>query len=153
MSSVRTHHLSLFVDIPPSEFINLSKATKLEKVVFFCEPNPQWVVMALQTITRNHKNLRQVSIMASKVLGRLRYGSINPANVKRWVGKTTYRAWLELDRILTQLWESHTTCPKIMYDLSHPVPVVVTRSCMGVLLPELVKRGLVKLIERPISGR
>ena len=69
------------------------------------------------------------------------------------VGKTTYQAWLELDRILTQLWESHMTCPKIMYDLSRPVPVVVTRSCMGVLLPELMKRGLVKLVERPISGR
>lgn len=55
-----------------------------------------------------------------------------------------YERWLELDRLLVQLWESHSICPKV----AHCVPQRKGGcSWLDSLLPELTKRGAIGLIE------
>ena len=110
------------------------------------EQNPQWAVAALRTITPDHKTLRRVSVQAFNVLHSLGYNNCNTAYVIHLVGEATCQALLELDHVLTRLWESHAIRPEIKYSVPFDVSEENARSYMGVLLPELTKRGLVELV-------
>ena len=82
--------------------LNFSKATKLRDLVF--RPKQQaikWVAMALQTITPDHKDLRGISIY------------VNAVETEQTLGEATRRQWLDLDRLLIQLWESHSIRPTV----------------------------------------
>ena len=51
--------------------------------------------------------------------------------------------WLELDRLLAQLWESHSIRPKVVY---HPLfgdDGEVTGGRVYSLFPEVISRGIV----------
>ena len=48
--------------------------------------------------------------------------------------------WLELDRFLTQLHESHSICLEVFHWDERAV-----KSCVECLLPEVVTRGIVDL--------
>jgi hypothetical protein len=64
------------------------------------------------------------------------------ADVREAVGEAGYREWLELDRLLVQLCESHPI---------HLMAVFTKRRYMGssieCLLPEITKRGMIDLVE------
>ena len=64
------------------------------------------------------------------------------------VGETVYREWLELDRLLTQLSESHSICLEILYDMPSSLGGEIASSLMESLLPELTRRGLARLTGR-----
>ena len=110
------------------------------------EQNPQWAVAALRTITPDHKTLRRVSVQAFDVLHSLDSDDLDSADVIHLVGEATCQALLELDHVLTRLWESHAIRPEIKYSVPFGVSEEKARSYMGVLLPELTKRGLVELV-------
>ena len=142
--SARNNNLPLFVD---SGLVDLSKATQLKEVVLvYEEQNPWWAVATLRTITLDHRTLRQVSVQAFNFLHSLDSNDLDPANVIHIVGETTFQALLELDHVLTRLWESHAIRPEIVYNVPPYVSEEKAKSYMGVLLPELTKRGLAKLV-------
>ena len=110
-----------------------------------CESDPQWITAALQTVTHDHRNLRRVSILVSEMLHAHNSRSIDSSNIIHAIGETTYRAWLELDRLLAQLSESHSIRPEILCDVPVSVYMKEARGSMEILLPELMKRGLVEV--------
>ena len=123
--------------------IDFSKATTLRDAVFLpVSLSIEWVTLALQTITPKHRDLRQISI---HVPYRRTFASV-PANVRQIIGEPVFGQWLALDRVLVQVWESHSICPKIMY-IAPGKEKKVMDACMGYLLPEITKRGIVDLVE------
>ena len=59
---------------------------------------------------------------------------------------TNSQLWLELDCLLAQLGESHSICVKMMYHICIDMSGGRERGRMGVLLPEVVARGIVELV-------
>jgi len=125
--------------------IDLSKATKLKDVVF--RPGSltvKWVIMALQTIASKCQDPPQVSLhvpYSSTLVG------ASP-NVRQSVGERDFGQWLELDRLLVQLWESHSVCPKII--CTTPKGGKEKEDVRGYierLLPEITKEVIIDLVE------
>ena len=137
-SQVRFLHLPYPIDsLPPrldpaTAVFDISAATKLKQLVFQCnQPGVQWITMALQTV--NSKNLRGITVRP------------NPFDLRYTTPEPICREWEDLDRMLVQFWSSHSIRPKVTYELGPG------RGDMRVdapsLLPKLVKRGLVDLVE------
>ena len=109
----------------PSQ-IDLSKVTKLKDLEFeLFIPNVRWLIATLETA--RCKNLRRITIRS--------YFTFNS------VGEARRQEWQELDRLLVQLWTSHSISPQFTFrrargrfDLGDIVPG---------LLPELMSRGFV----------
>ena len=134
--------LSSAGDIGPAS-IDLSKATKLRDVVF--QPAMRtvtWIITALQTITTGHRDLRQISIHVPNNLPLTDDGG----NVGQIVGEVTYREWLDLDDLLVQFWESRSIHPKVILDSTMWVGKGRIKYCIGYLLPEITKRGIIDLV-------
>jgi hypothetical protein len=97
----------------------------------------EWVIKALQTITFEHRDLRQITIGVSYLSTRLGIYE----NARRAIGETHHGQWLELDRLLIQFWESHSIRPKVVY---------LVREDMGdfaeYALPEITWRGILDLV-------
>jgi hypothetical protein len=130
--SARIDNLPRFPDQSSPPSIDLSKATKLKDVVFQPgERSVEWVTMALQTITPEHRDLREVSIHLPYYLT---LGGLF-VNIKQFVGEAGYKKWLDLDRLLVQLWESHSIRPTVMSAAEHK------KESVGVLFPEITERG------------
>jgi hypothetical protein len=133
----RIHSLSSFIVGSGLASIDLSKATKLKDMTFRCRRlNVGWVVMALRTFTPNHRNLQQISL----------YPPHTPPGFA--IGETTYMQWMELDHRFTQLWESHSIRPKVLYQAPPGKEGEATRDRMFSLLPEVTSRGIVDLVRR-----
>lgn len=117
--------------------LNLSKATKLRDLTF--RPGLEtigWITMALQTITPDHKDLRDISIYALYCLTHSCVG------IKQTLGEATCMQWLDLDRLLIQLWESHSILPTVgCARLGEQGEAM--ECCIGFLLPEITKRRIV----------
>ena len=130
-------HLCSIV-LPHSARVNLDKATKLKHVALVCLLQPGWVFRTLRTVTQNHRELEWItlSVLSS-------WGLSNRNDVRGAVEETTYLAWLELDRLLAQLHESHSIRLKVLYDVDESRE----RRRMKVLLPEVMTRGIVDLVE------
>jgi len=141
---VYTHDLILFLVRPEVASFNLSKATKLRDAVFRPESeNIEWITATLQTITPEHRELRQISIYMPYYLSRYRVG----ANIRQSVGGAAFGRWLDLDRLLVQFWESHSIRPRVgCVRLGEEGRSI--EYCIGCLLPEITKRGVVD----PVSG-
>ena len=112
-------------------------------MVFACKLNPRLIAAALRTITRNHRNFKQLSIRSPNTIGSVNLIPIRPdlTDIKRAVGEAGYLEWLELDRVLAQLHESRSIRPKIIVwgDRQR------LGSCMEYLLPQAVVGGIVDL--------
>ena len=120
--------------------IDLSKATKLRCIVF--QPvslTVTWVIAALRTITPEHRDLRQISVHVPGYIALVDAS----AGLEQAVGKAVYRQWLDLDRLLVQLWESRSIRPKLVPGL----PMENRKQNIACLFPEMTKRGVIDLAE------
>ena len=96
--------------------------------------------MALQTITSEHKDLRQISICFSCDI------TLDgpSANIRENIGEAASEQWLDLDRLLIRFWESHSIRPEISYPYgSRDGP----KEVLDCLLPEIMKREIADLVE------
>ena len=138
---VHTDNLLMFVADSMSTSIVLSEATRLKDLTFRVESSPRWVVIALPTITAKHRDLRQISISLARYGTSITYGG----NPRQDIGESTLGEWLELDRLLGQLWESYSIPPKIACSgLGHRDEI--TRTLVGHLFPETTKGGTANLV-------
>lgn len=90
--------------------------------------------MILQTITPKHQDFRHISIYMPRYIPDIHPG----VHVKRSVGEETYRQWADLDRLLVQLWVSHSVRPKVERD---------TRYYVERLLPAVEGGGVIDLVD------
>ncbi|KAF9644820.1 hypothetical protein BDM02DRAFT_3121298 [Thelephora ganbajun] len=121
--------------------IDLSKAPKLRDAIL--RPrllNVAWVTIALQTISPKHRDLRQVSIGVHCDLL-----VVADANI----GKTIRGQWMNLDRILVQLWESHGIRPKVVCSVTEEEKEgeEAMHEYIGSLFPEITRRGIIEPVE------
>jgi hypothetical protein len=62
------------------------------------------------------------------------------ANVGQVIGEANYGQWLDLDRLLVQLWESYSIRPKAILSPAEA-------GSFERLLPGITKRGVIDLVE------
>ena len=123
--------------------IDLSKAAGLKGVVLRATPiNFGWVTTALRTITTKHQEFRRISIHV--YLG-YAFNGTTSANVRRTIGEQKFGQWSELDHVLAKLWESHSIRPGILYYLPPSEGTQAMTECIGCLLPEITRRGIIDL--------
>jgi len=116
--------------------IDLSKATKLEDIVFRLSTLVvEWIVMAFQATIPEHRELRQVTIHFPRM-------DIDFDNIK---GSSVYRQWMDLDRLLVRFWESCLTPPKVICT-ALVGETCIMRGFVECCLPELTKRGMIDLV-------
>ena len=130
--------------------ISLSNATRLKDLTFVCglDPPAQFVVATLRTITSNHQNLQLISINASTILYRIIHKHPSPLEFRDTIGEAAYTGWLELDRLLIKLWESHSVHVKVLCIVRSPMCIEGARGCMESLFPEVMKNRAAELIIR-----
>jgi hypothetical protein len=136
----------MFLARPRSALTDLSEATKLKDVVF--RPTSQsvkWITMTLKT-TPKLRDLREISIYMPHYMTTVCAG----AEVTGVIGEASYGEWLDLDRLLVQLWETSSIRPKFVC----PPQIGMewdTNYCVGYwcLLPEITKKGIIDLVESP----
>jgi len=124
--------------------VGLSRAAKLKDMTFGINSfGPEWATTTLRTITPKHRDLRQISISAVHFSDLIKFSTdiIIRESEKRTVGQ-----WLELDRLLVQLWGSHSAPPKIV---CHALSCRenAARDLMGRLLPGVTRGGTVNLFD------
>ena len=120
----------------PNSF-NLSKATKLRDVVFRSgSQGVEWITIALQTIAPQHQDLRTISIHLPSHLAAFDVDS----NIKKTLGEVTSGRWSDLDYLLVQFWESRSIRPRVGCLRGRKQNIDY---CIGCLLPEVTKRGIV----------
>ena len=119
-------------DHPSEAWIDLSKVARLKDVTLHFEDlSVAWVASTLKTITSGHRDLREVSIKG--------LAPINAAAVE----DDMRGEWVNLERTLIQLWESHAICAKVKY---YSGKGEESRELMEDLLPETTRRGIVELV-------
>ena len=114
--------------------------TRLKDVVFRrSSKSIEWIAAALQTITPEHRDLRQISIHVPYKFTLLE------------IGVETYRQeWSNIDRIVVQLWESLSARPRVGSREAvlrvEGLPVDIG-DWIRDMLPEATKRGIVCSID------
>lgn len=103
----------------------------------------KWITLALRTITPKHQNLGRISISVHRYSSIVVIGGLG--DVKQVIGGQTIGQWLELDRLLAQLWESHSIRPEILYRAVPPWDRTMT-DLVGWLLPETTGGGIINLV-------
>jgi hypothetical protein len=97
----------------------------------------EWVAMTLRTITPEHRDFEEIKI---DIPYRPILGGVG-ANVRQAIGAANFGQWLDLDRLLVKLWESHSTRPKVVSTTS-----TCTGDFIGCLLPEVMRSGILDLV-------
>ena len=93
--------------------------------------------MALKTITPNNLDLRQITIIVP-------YSVTTDGFATKPTGGPVHGQWLELDRILVQLWDSRSIRPKVVWTMQTGVDA---KGYVERLLPGIMKRGMVDLVK------
>ena len=121
--------------------IDFSRATKLKVVIFrFNAGYLKLVTAALRTIPPERNNLRQVLIYAPSAF----FDNSRPAGIGETMREETLSRWVDLDRVLIGLWESCGACTKV----ACPATIMVeVGQSLGVLLPEMTKRGAIEPVD------
>ena len=125
-----------------SASVDLSRAMRLKELSFrvnsWCV---DWIATALRTVAPKHLDLRQISI-------HVYFDSANSvgANVRQIIGEQLFEQWLGLDRLLVQLWESHSIRPKIQYYVLMRKEKDVS-DCVGCLLPGTTEGRIIDLVD------
>ena len=121
---------------------DFSNAPKLKEVVFRVKTETaRWMTLALQTITPDHRDFRQISIRMPKLDPS---SIVDPTNLRR---TPTYSQWMDLDRVLVQLWESHEIRPKVIYEVWENGKEAM-REYVGCLFPEITDKGIIEVEPR-----
>jgi len=95
--------------------------------------------MALQTITPEHRDLRQITIQVPKSL------TFNAGTGGGGIIEEAIRGqWLDLDRLLVQFVESSSIRPSVTQTISKGSRGDA-KDHIGCLLPELTKKGIIDL--------
>ncbi|KAF9789287.1 hypothetical protein BJ322DRAFT_1041768 [Thelephora terrestris] len=139
-----------FVDIkfasalgsPRAGPVNFPKAIKLKEVVFrLGRIIDVWTVLALETLTSNHRALEKVAIHIHVWTPLVDEAAGSMEGMRGVI----HHQWMHLDRILVRLWESHAVSTQVIYS---------TRGTkngrleyIGGLLPEVMKRGMVEVVD------
>ena len=127
----------------PHALIDLSKATRLQDVEFRCgKLKVEWITMTLRTITSKHRDLQTILIRIFYKFSLEGSG----ASIRQTAGETAYREWLDLDRLLVQLWESRLIRPKVKYTCTSENGWKEAIDGVSCLLPEVTKRRIVGLV-------
>ena len=122
-----------------SAVLDLSKATKLQDMDFrLASLSARWINAAIQTTTPKHQDLRKITIHIPYFLTFF--------NVDYMKGSGIYREWLDLDRLMVQLWESRSPPPRVICT-TWKGQSEGTMGFADCLLPELTRRGIVNLGE------
>ena len=132
-----TDNSSLFQVGSAPGSLDLSKATRLRDLVFRPESrSAEWITMALRTITPEHQDFRRITIHIPFYL------TFFGAGARQSLGETAFRQWLDLDRILVRIWDSRAIRPNVgCVRLGQRRES--TKLCIGSLLPEITKRGII----------
>ena len=123
--------------------IDLSKATRLKEVeVWIRNLDDVPTAMVLKTLTSNHLNLQKVSLFVC-----IPSPFYKTVNAGQSIEAETRRHWIELDRVLIQLWESNAIqiCVQVEYPRVGRKEVV--RKLMRGLLPWTMKSEAVELVD------
>ena len=120
--------------------------------MFVCKFNPRWIDIALQTVTSEHQD-SQISLETPSLPYSADSSQLDPADPGRELGETAYTEWLELDRTLTKLHETHSIHTKVLYNVPFWSDKQRARSCMESLLPEATAGGMVDLVNPRLEGR
>jgi len=99
-----------------------------------------WITMALRTITHEQRDLQQVSIHVASV------SASADANIRQVIGEAARQQWLDLDQFLVQFSESRSIRPVVKYQALIGEGRGV-RDCIGWLMPEVTRRGIIDLVE------
>ena len=124
------------IDLRQSAHVNLSKATKLKEMVFTLWPQSRWLINTLRTVTRDHKELEEITLDM-----RWEYDS-DQEGIMDAVGEAGYQEWLEVDHLLIQLCESHSIRLSLGLDAMGEDE---ERSPWNILLPGVMARRVVDL--------
>jgi len=117
--------------------------TRLEDVAFRLGSwAVNWITSALRTVTPEHEGLQRISIRVPFHLT----PSTVCADARQTVGEGIFRQWSELDRLLVQLWESHSIRPKVIY-MTLRDETEGTRDFVQRLLPATTTIGMTDLVE------
>ena len=68
-----------------------------------------------------------------------------PLALQKKVGQASYQGWLELDRVLAMLWESHSIRPRVIYNVRARKEKGKAKRRVKSLLSEVTARGIVDL--------
>jgi hypothetical protein len=119
--------------------IDLSEAIRLKEVKFIFDAiKDVWTTAALKTITSKHTQFKKVSMF------------ISMEEILYFMGKNILDRWMDFDRVLVQLWESHAIHTQVTYSTEQEEKEA--REYIGSLLPEMTKRGRLEMVdERDLS--
>ena len=110
--------------------IDFSNVIRLQEVAFHLEElHDVWTALALKTLTSKHRNLQRVSIYI-------------PITFTRMLEETR-RQWMDLDRVLVQLWESNAIRIQVVY--FGRMREEGARERVERLLPKMTERRIGKL--------
>ena len=116
----------------------LSKATKLGDVVFQSETlGVEWITLAVRVITREHRDLRQISVNVPFHLTCLYLNG----GIRKIIGDELFEQWLDLDRVLVYIWESLSIHTNVRW--TGGVQKGFSGDYIECLLPEMTRRGMV----------
>jgi len=117
--------------------------TNLKDLVFRVESQGvDWINTTLRTIAPEHRDFRQITIYLPYDAALSGAG----ANVRQSVGEYVFGQWSELDHLLVQLWESRSIRPRTLYLAPGGTGKDIIE-CVGCLLPEVTRRGIIDLAE------
>jgi len=100
-----------------------------------------WIAMELRSITPKHQDFQQISIYLPGC------GIPHSAgtDARQSIGEVIYGQWLDLDRLLVQLWESRSIRPRVICPMPMRTERVV-RDFVGRILPEATGSGIIDLL-------
>jgi len=132
--------------------LDFSNALKLNEVVFRVGIlSAVWMTLALKTITPAHRDFHDITIHVSGYLPSI----ANPTNLRETLGESFYGQWVDLDRLLVQLWESRGIRPKVGCNVPKKGKVSMfeyTGYLLPEILPEITKRGIVELVDFSVGS-
>jgi hypothetical protein len=130
------------IDSSRATQVSLSRATKLKDLQFMFRFHPRLLLTTLRTVTSDHRMLEQIrlTILTSR-------GLRDCEEIWRVDGGAAYEEWLELDRLLAQLNESHPIRLRVPLHIRSTDPDGPReRSRIKILFPEVTARGIVDLV-------
>jgi hypothetical protein len=125
---------SLLVNLGKAS-IDLSEAIRLKEVKFIFEAfKDVWTTASLKTITSKHTQFKKVSmfICMEEYIG--------------FIGRDILDQWMDFDRVLVQLWELHAIHTRVDYSIEQEEKEA--REYIGILLPEMTKRGRIEMADK-----